>query len=80
MDIPISFPFCEEKQLLNEKQAASFLGFTHRTLQMWRLQGGGPTFLKIGKKSVRYMLKDLVEWAESQRRISTSDTSESFSR
>ena len=36
-----------------EMQAAIFLGVCVRTLQAWRVRGGGPPYFKIGR-SVRY--------------------------
>lgn len=53
------------KILLNENQAAEFLGFTARTLQAWRTQGIGPNYLKVSARSIRYRWQDLVDWAES---------------
>ncbi len=44
--------------LLTEVQAADFLNVSPRTLQTWRLRGGGPSFVKMGK-SVRYRSVDL---------------------
>jgi hypothetical protein len=38
---------------LNENQAAEFLGVSVRTLQAWRVRGGGPRYCKIGR-SVRF--------------------------
>ena len=34
---------------LNENQAAELLGFSVRTLQSWRMQGGGPRYVKVGR-------------------------------
>lgn len=39
--------------LLSAKQAAKFLGFHSITLAKWRLNGEGPTYIKIGRR-VRY--------------------------
>lgn len=58
--------------LMNEKQAAAYLGLAVRTLQKFRVYGGGPTFRKLGR-SVRYLPADLAEWVELGRRTSTSD-------
>src|SRR5262245_38424398 len=44
---------------LKENQAAKLLGVSPRTLQAWRLRGGGPPYLKIGR-AVRYQRKVLV--------------------
>lgn len=59
--------------LLNEKQAAAFLGHKPRTLQKWRVTGGGPVFISISKRSVRYRRRDLLAWTEARVRRSTSD-------
>jgi predicted DNA-binding transcriptional regulator AlpA len=58
--------------LLTEAEAGKATGFTRRALQSWRLRGGGPTFVQIGR-SVRYRPEDLDAWAESLTRTSTSD-------
>jgi hypothetical protein len=59
--------------LLREDAAAHFLGFTVRALQAWRVRGGGPVFVKISSRAVRYRKGDLIAWTESLRRTSTSD-------
>lgn len=58
-------------KLLNEKQAAEVLGLSHRTLQNWRVKGGGPRFVKLSG-SVRYRERDLEAWVESRVTASTS--------
>ena len=60
-------------RLINEFEAAHFLGYTVRALQNWRLRGGGPAFIKISSRSVRYRRRDLIEWSEANRCKSTSD-------
>ncbi|TNB46536.1 helix-turn-helix domain-containing protein [Martelella lutilitoris] len=42
-----------------------------RTLQAWRLRGGGPPFVKIGK-SVRYKRRDITAWLSANTLTSTS--------
>ena len=59
-------------RLLNEKEAARFLGYTTRALQNWRVRGGGPRFIKVSSRSVRYRRCDLTEWVESRLVGSTS--------
>lgn len=60
-------------EVIDENAAAQFLGgISPRTLQKWRVCGGGPAFLKVGRR-VRYTESDLVAWLNAQRRTSTSD-------
>jgi len=60
-------------QLLTEGEASRFLGFSVRSLQGWRVKGGGPRFVKIGGRSVRYRRRDLNAWADANMRLNTSD-------
>ena len=60
-------------RLLNEKLAASFLGYSVRALQNWRFRGGGPNFVKVSQRSIRYRRKDLIQWAEDNTVSSTSE-------
>jgi predicted DNA-binding transcriptional regulator AlpA len=59
-------------QLLNEHDASQMLCFTVRALQNWRLRGGGPKFIKISKRSVRYCRRDLLAWIDAHARANTS--------
>ena len=59
-------------QLLNEHDAARMLGFTIRALQNWRVRGGGPQFVKISKRSVRYRRRDLLTWVNKHIKVNTS--------
>lgn len=43
---------------LTTKEASRHLGISHRTLEHWRLVGGGPRFMKVGR-SVRYPISEL---------------------
>jgi predicted DNA-binding transcriptional regulator AlpA len=60
-------------RLIDEYEAADFLGFSVRALQNWRVRGGGPRFVKVSGRSVRYRRRDLIDWAERNLRSSTSD-------
>lgn len=66
--IPIGL---NRKRSLCEKLAGTYIGFSPRTMQAWRMQAKGPAFLKIGR-SVRYRICDLDDWLEANRRNSTS--------
>ena len=58
-------------ELLTEEMAASLLSFSPRTLRTWRQVGGGPAFVMVGR-SVRYSRADLLMWAATQRRYSST--------
>jgi len=58
-------------KLLNNEQAAEILGLRPGTLEIWRLQGKGPIFRKIGRL-VRYVEADVFSWLDGQKRVSTS--------
>lgn len=60
-------------RLINETEAADFLGYTVRALQNWRLRGGGPRFIKVSGRSIRYRRKDLIAWADNRLRSNTSE-------
>jgi hypothetical protein len=57
---------------LNENQAAEFLGLSVRTLQAWRVRGGGPPYVKIGR-TVRYQRHRLVDFQEQHTVTSTTE-------
>jgi hypothetical protein len=57
---------------LNETQAAEFLGVSVRTLQAWRVRGGGPRYCKIGR-AVRYQRKILIAFQEERTISSTTE-------
>ena len=61
----------EFKQLLTENEAAEALRISARTLQSWRVSGGGPRFLKIGS-AVRYDRTELDKWLDGRSAASTS--------
>ena len=51
---------------MNEHVAAAFLGYSVRALQNWRLRGGGPRYVKVSEKSVRYQPRDLQAWIDAR--------------
>ena len=57
--------------LLNEQQAAETLALSVRTLQAWRVRGGGPRFVKLGR-AVRYRPDDLNAFIADAERLNTS--------
>jgi excisionase family DNA binding protein len=61
--------------LLTTRQAAEYLNYELRTLESWRHRGGGPRFVRVSAKSVRYRSADLEAWIEERVRTSTSQQS-----
>jgi predicted DNA-binding transcriptional regulator AlpA len=57
--------------LLKQDEAAELLGLTPRGLAAWRYRGGGPPYVKLSRRVVRYRRIDLMEWAEQRLRSST---------
>jgi predicted DNA-binding transcriptional regulator AlpA len=61
------------ERLIDERTAADFVGYSPRALQNWRLRGGGPRFVRVSARSIRYRRRDLIQWAEQRLRSNTSD-------
>lgn len=58
-------------ELWTENEAAAFLKLSTRTLQAWRVGGGGPPFEKLGR-AVRYSKRSVIEWRRQNTFASTS--------
>jgi hypothetical protein len=70
--VAVSPPTPDPDAGCNEMQAAIFLGVSVRTLQAWRVRGGGPPYLKIGR-AVRYQRRALVKFQEQHTVTSTTE-------
>ena len=60
-------------KMINEHTAADYIGHSVRALQNWRVRGGGPKFIKVSGRSIRYRRLELNEWANSKLVASTSE-------
>jgi predicted DNA-binding transcriptional regulator AlpA len=60
-------------RVLRTPEAAKYLGLAVSTLEIRRLTGGGPKFVRIGVRAVGYLIDDLDDWIRSRARLSTSD-------
>lgn len=60
-------------QYLNPKQAAAYLNISRRTLESWRLKGGGPVYHRLTARAVRYHRDELDGWLAGRTFSSTSD-------
>ena len=65
-----------ESRKLNDHEAAEYVGLSISTLSKRRVFGGGPKYLKLGRRVV-YDTRDLDDWLDSHRRTSTSDAGNS---
>ena len=62
----------KNRNLVSEQMAATYLGFTPRTLQNWRHERKGPSFIQISPRVIRYDVRDLDRWVEEKRVSSPS--------
>lgn len=53
--------------------AATYCGLAPATMEGLRCRGGGPLFIKYGRKAVRYRVQDLDRWMEERAVASTSE-------
>lgn len=60
--------------LVDQHEAARLLGFSARTLEKWRAEGGGPVFMRQSSRAIRYRPSDLAAWIEQRTRTSTADS------
>ena len=60
--------------LVRQEEAARLLDLTPRALEAWRHKGGGPRYIRISARCVRYRRADLQAWIAERERYSTSQT------
>ncbi len=58
--------------LLTEREVASMFRVSVRTLQNWRVTGGGPEFVKLGSRVV-YRTTSIRAFLNERQRRSTSE-------
>lgn len=59
-------------QLINEREAATLLRLSIKCLQNWRVRGGGPPYIRLGR-AIRYEVPALEAFVQEGVRRSTSD-------
>jgi predicted DNA-binding transcriptional regulator AlpA len=60
--------------LLTQREAASVLRLSQRTLERLRVSGLGPKFIRCGLRNIRYRQVDLDAWITARVVASTSQT------
>jgi hypothetical protein len=53
-------------QLADERETAEMLRVSRASLRFWRARGGGPPWLRIGRRLVRYEAAALRRWIEER--------------
>jgi predicted DNA-binding transcriptional regulator AlpA len=59
--------------LLVTKQLAEWLGVSVQWLEIGRSRGYGPPYKKLGRKSIRYRVGDVLKWLDERSHKSTAD-------
>jgi len=63
------------QDVMTTTESANYLRLQKNTLEVWRLKGIGPKFLKLGRR-VLYRRRDLETFMAERERSSTSDNGE----
>jgi predicted DNA-binding transcriptional regulator AlpA len=71
--LPASSYLTKPDCLLRPNEAARQLGVSLSCLEAWRYRGGGPRFVRISARCVRYRRVDLEQWIRERVRSSTSE-------
>jgi len=64
-------------ELLNTAEAAQCLKVSESLLHKLRLTGGGPVFVRLAGRAIRYRRADLAAWVNASAMASTSAYPES---
>ena len=61
-------------EMLTTEEAAQFLGLCKETLATWRCRppkDGGPPFVRLSARCIRYNRAELIEWMSKRTLTST---------
>ena len=61
-----------QSHYMKTDEAARYLGLSSSLLNKLRLTGGGPLFVRLAGRAIRYRRGDLDAWAEASAMASTS--------
>ncbi|MFV8381060.1 helix-turn-helix transcriptional regulator [Corynebacterium hindlerae] len=50
-------------------KAAEIIGISPGTLNNWRSRGDGPAYIKVGNRTVLYLISDLEAWLNAQQKV-----------
>ena len=60
--------------LITPPEAARLLNLSERALENWRHRGGGPRYVRVSGRCIRYRRGDILAWIGERLRVSTSDS------
>lgn len=60
------------ERMFAQAEVAELLGVTERCIEGWRVRGGGPRYVRVGRL-IRYRHSDVSAWLDARTRASTSD-------
>jgi hypothetical protein len=55
------------REYVDNQGAADFIGVSRQTLDAWRMNREGPTFVRVGKQRIMYALADLRAFMTARR-------------
>lgn len=56
----------ETEHAVDEREAAKIVDYTPAAMRLWRREGRGPAFIRVGR-SIRYLPSDLRDWQRAHR-------------
>ncbi|HYQ71563.1 MAG TPA: helix-turn-helix domain-containing protein [Gammaproteobacteria bacterium] len=59
-------PYQDPLALMTGKEVAAMLKVSPRTLEQWRAQRTGPTFIRLSQNTVRYRRADIETWQQQR--------------
>lgn len=62
------------EQLLTPEQVSAITGLAEQTLAHYRVSGGGPAYIRISARCIRYREGDLRQWISDRYVSSTTET------
>jgi len=66
-----------QNHLMKTEEAGRYLGLSSSLLNKLRLTGGGPVFVRLAGRAIRYRKPDLDAWVNASAMASTSAYPES---
>lgn len=55
-----------EQKFLSPREVSVLMRISIPQLEKWRREGGGPHWVRLGDRMVRYHVEDLRTWIEAQ--------------